>query len=57
MVHQHANLERVEDHMRCLIQTGGQVKMVFQDIPMNLFNELDSFKWSSIKKSLSELRQ
>jgi len=57
MVHQHANLERVEDHMRCLVQTGGQVKDVYQDIPMNLFNELDSFKWSSIKKSLSELRQ
>ena len=57
MLHQHSNLERVEDHMRCLSQTGGQVKDVFQDIPMNLFNELDSFKRSSIIKSLSELRQ
>lgn len=42
MVHQHANLEQVDDHMRCLISTGNTVAPdVWQDIPMEMFNTLD----------------
>ena len=43
MIHQHAQGEKVEDHMRCIISTGNTVAPdVVQDIPMMMFDALES---------------
>lgn len=43
MIHQHAQGEKVEDHMRCIISTGNTVAPdVMQDIPMMMFDALES---------------
>jgi len=42
MIHQHAQMKQVEDHMRCLVRTGNTIAPdVIQDIPMKIFNTLD----------------
>ena len=42
MIHQHAQGEKVEDHMRCIITGNTVAPDVVQDIPMMMFDALES---------------